>query len=160
MARRSLQVIEDIDEAIKALGLQLRERRKALGISSVTMTEAAGLSRMTLHRVERGEAGVAMGAYMSVVAALGLKLELEERKKRKQTRAENFELPQKIRIDDYKQLKRLAWQIKKNKTISAKQALDLYERNWRHVDKKAMEPEERRFLEALLAAFGRERLLV
>jgi len=119
------------------------------------------MSRVTLHRIERGEVSVAMGAYLAVIFALGLKIELADPQKRKQgPRALARTLPSKIRLAEYSQLKRLAWQLKGIKKISPKEALDLYERNWRHVDPKEMDSHEQEFLKALLAAFGRERLLV
>ena len=45
-----------------ALGEQLRAQRKRLGVSATTAAEAAGMSRVTLHRIERGEPSVTMGA--------------------------------------------------------------------------------------------------
>jgi transcriptional regulator with XRE-family HTH domain len=145
------------------LGQQLRDRRKSLDISAVTTAEAAGMSRITLHRIERGEASVAMGAYLSVVFALGLNLELVSpvgRQNRKRSPSLLPKLPKKIRLADYKQLKRLAWQLKGTKEITLQEALDLYERNWRHVDTKAMDARERELLRMLLAASGKDRLLV
>ena len=35
--------------------------------------------------------------------------------------------------------------------LSPADALTLYERNWRHIDRASMEPAERAFLQALLA---------
>ncbi len=161
MPARSPQLTVNIEKNIHELGRMLRDRRKKLGVSAIATAEASGMSRITLYRIERGEASVTMGAYVSVIFALGLELALSDRpsNKRKNNSALQ-EVPQKIRLTDYKQLKRLAWQIKGNKEISPKEALDLYERNWRHVDTKAMDPGEQRFLNALLAMFGRERLLV
>lgn len=119
------------------------------------------MSRITLHRIERGEASVAMGAYLSVIFALGLTVQLVDPQSQKRKRdLLDQEPPKKIRLADYKQLKRLAWHLKDTKEISPKEALDLYERNWRHIDAKAMDAHEQKLLEMLLAAFGRERLLV
>ena len=50
---------------LAALGLAIRVRRKALGVNATTAAQAAGLSRVTLHRIERGEPAVTMGAWMS-----------------------------------------------------------------------------------------------
>jgi hypothetical protein len=36
------------------------------------MAERASISRMTLHKVEKGEPGVAMGAYATVLFVLGM----------------------------------------------------------------------------------------
>ncbi len=151
-------------KALHLLGEQLRNRRKALQVTAVTAAEAAGISRMTLYRVERGDPSVTFGAYFAVVSALGLEVKFFDpvtsglRPSREKGKKKS--LPTKIRVADYAQLKRLAWQIKKSARISQQEALDLYERNWKHVDLKSMEPHEREFLEDLMAALGRERLLV
>jgi hypothetical protein len=113
---------------------------------------------MTLYRIERGEPSVVIGGYLSVASALGLQLEL--RGGRNPGRQALPKPPSKIRLADYPQLRRLAWQLKGTTELTAKEALDLYERNWRHVDAQAMDEQERKLIEGLLAAFGRERLLV
>ncbi len=146
-------------KALRKLGQIIRDRRKDLQISSVATAEAAEVSRVTLHRIERGEASVSVGAYMSVIMALGLEIELQNPDKLK-TRKQIPKLPRKIRIGKYRQLKKLAWQLKGTKELSPQEALELYERNWRHVDIKKLDLDEKEFIDNLLAAFGRERLLV
>jgi len=59
-----------------ALGQQIRTRRKALGLSATVAAEAAGLSRVTLHRMEKGAPAVTMAAYLNVMVALGLDFSL------------------------------------------------------------------------------------
>lgn len=161
MPAKAPSLTANLKKILRTVGQQVRDRRKLLGISASATAEAAGLSRVTLYRIEQGEASVAMGAYLSVIFALGLTIELAALRGSQQKRkVPTRKIPSKIRIADYKQLRRLAWQIKETKEISPQEALDLYERNWRHVDMKAMETREQKFLEDLLAAFGRERLLV
>lgn len=159
MPAKSPSLSKTLEKTLRGLGQRLRDRRKELGISATTVAEAAGMSRVTLYRIEKGEASVAMGAYLNAVSALGLSLELEDQRG-PQRKSAARELPKKIRLADYKQLKRLGWQLKDTKEISPIEALDLYERNWRHVDVKAMDPREKKFLAMLLAAFGKGRLLV
>lgn len=123
------------------------------------------MSRVTLHRIESGESSVAVGAYLSLTLALGLKIDLTEGEgpepnRRHELLDPNSKILKKIRISDYKQLKRLAWQMKDTQEISPKEALDLYERNWKHVDTENMEKKEKELLRALLTLFGRGRLLV
>lgn len=69
-----------IDSAAQArlhqLGEQVRLQRKALRISATAAAEAAGMSRVTWHRIEKGEPSVTMGAYMNAMVALGLELRL------------------------------------------------------------------------------------
>jgi transcriptional regulator with XRE-family HTH domain len=145
-----------LEKALRELGAQLRAQRKRLGVSATTTAEAAGMSRVTLHRIERGEPSVAVGAYLSVASSLGLKLVLDAASDRRKKPAP----PSKIRIADYPTLKKLAWQLKGAKELSPQDALDLYERNWKHVDPEDLDERERQLLESLLSAFGRERLLV
>jgi hypothetical protein len=116
---------------------------------------------MTLYRIERGEASVTLGAYFAVAHALGAQLEVTDTNTRaSSSRKAAAQLPSKIRVADHSQLKRLAWQLKEAKEITPKEALEIYERNWRHVDLKKMSLREQELLKALLVAFGRERLLV
>lgn len=154
-----------LEKQLRELGSRIREKRKALGVSAVATAESAHMSRVTLHRIERGEPSVAMGAYLNIVNVLGLSFELVNPLFKKQLQNESpaktkAKLPAKIKIANYKQLKKLAWQLKKDQEITPQEALDLYERNWRHMDTKSLDAKEKKFLQNLLIAFGRERLLV
>lgn len=60
-----------IDQLI-ALGQEIRAKRKALKISATTLAQAAGMSRITVHRIEAGEPAVTMGAYSNAMMALGM----------------------------------------------------------------------------------------
>ena len=66
-----------------ALGKRIRAHRKLHKVSAVSAAEAAGMSRVTLHRIERGEPSVTMGAYMSATAALGLQLDMTDPQERR-----------------------------------------------------------------------------
>ena len=52
------------------------------------------------------------------------------------------------------QLKRLAWQVHGAETLRPAEALDIYERNWRHVDKAALQAHERALIDALRHGVG------
>jgi hypothetical protein len=96
-----------------------------------------------------------MGAYLSALSALGLSLQVQEPEA---TYASA--LPAAVRLDDYPALKQLAWQLPGVTEISPAQALDLYERNWRHLDREGLAPQERRLIQALVDELGGGRLLV
>lgn len=148
---------------LTALGGRLRAHRKALRVSATTTAEAAGISRVTLHRIERGEQSVTMGAYAAVIAALGLDLALVDPGSSADRSAPKKPLPKRIKLADYAQLRRLAWQrgdTSKATTVTPKDALALYERNWRHVDRAAMTDAERELLQRLVDEIGGGRLLV
>ena len=93
---------------LNRLGAQITARRKVLRIRAQICAEVAGISRVTLHRIEKGEPSVNIGAYMQVCEALGLRLTLSPLVDQKMD--DNLgdpEMPY-IRIKDYPQLKALA----------------------------------------------------
>lgn len=113
------------------------------------------MSRVTLHRVERGEPSVTMGAYLSVMSALGLGLDARDPET-----PQAWQLPAVVKLGDYPALQQLAWQLPGVTELSPTQALDLYERNWRHLDRTRLQPQERRLIQALADELGGGRLLV
>ena len=54
------------------LGDDIRDARLRRRIRTVTLAERALISRTTLHRIERGDPGVSMGKYSTVLFVLGL----------------------------------------------------------------------------------------
>ncbi|NRF67603.1 helix-turn-helix domain-containing protein [Aquincola sp. S2] len=145
---------------LSALGEAIRAHRKRQKVSAVTAAEAAGVSRVTLHRIERGEPSVTMGAYLNALTAIGLELALHDPLALAPVRADGDDLPAVIQLDDYPQLKQLAWQVHDATELSPEEALNLYERNWRHLDQRSLDPRERALLRALVVRFGGGRLLV
>ena len=62
-------------DQLTALGNAIRIQRKKLKVTVVTAAESAGLSRVTWHRIEKGEPSVSAGAYFSaLVPSLDYKL--------------------------------------------------------------------------------------
>ena len=143
---------------LQALGAQLRARRKALKVSSTAVAEAAGMSRVTLHRIEKGEPSVAGGAWANAMAALGLTLLARNTEHTHTSGASPADLtewiPVRVRLADYPQLKALAWQVHGTDALSPLEALSIYERNARHLDTAAMSPAEQALLRALDAGLG------
>lgn len=140
-----------------ALGQQIRIHRKTLRISATTAAEAAGVSRVTLHRIEKGEPAVTMGAYANAMAALGLNFGLvapAELIESHDVASREGWIPARIRLTDYPQLRQLAWQVHGAETLSPTEAWDIYERNWRHVNEQALTVHEQQLIDALRLAFG------
>lgn len=114
------------------------------------------MSRVTLHRIESGEPSVTMGAYLNAASALGIVIGVVP-----PTPAGSKPiLPAEIRLADYPQLSQLAWHIPGATTVTPQEALDIYERNWRHVDREKMNAQETALLDALVTGIGKGRLLV
>jgi transcriptional regulator with XRE-family HTH domain len=142
---------------LQALGMQIRARRKQLGISANALAEAAGLSRVTLHRIEKSAPAVTMAAYLNVIAALGLDLGFTPppvTDKAPSNTDYTGWIPARVRLVDYPQLRQLAWQLQSVDTLTPTEALGIYERNWRHVDVSALEPREQQLVDALRLGLG------
>ncbi len=145
---------------LQAVGGQLRARRKRLGVNAATAAQAAGMSRVTLHRIERGEPSVTMGAYFNAAAALGLELGVTGEPVGAAANIRRASAGHLIRLATYPQLKHLAWQFQRSAEVTPEQALSLYERNWRHVDQDTLASDERALIQDLVATLGGGRLLV
>ena len=145
-------------EHLRQLGEAIRGRRKALRISATAAAESAGMSRVTWHRIEKGEASVTIGAYLNALAVLGLELHtVDPSGERSVTdHAPEPSLPLRIRPSQYPQLGQLAWQVHGTDELTPREALDIYERNQRHLDIATLDPRERELLQALQQVFAGE----
>lgn len=62
---------------LESLGERLRLARKRRRISAVLMAQRVGISRDTLHRLERGDPVVSLGTYLRLLRVLGLDADLD-----------------------------------------------------------------------------------
>ena len=62
----------EIVERIKELGYRVRLARTRRGMSIVEVADKAGINRNTLNALELGKPGIGLGAYVTVLWALGL----------------------------------------------------------------------------------------
>jgi hypothetical protein len=58
-----------------------------------------------------------------------------------------------VRLPDYPQLRALAWN-RTDEYLPAREAFQLYERNWRFVEPGRLDPEERALIDRLKVRFG------
>ena len=149
------------------LGAQITARRKVLRVRAQSCAGAAGISRVTLHRIERGEPSVNVGAYLQVCDVLGLQLallplglqEAEGKQENRPKRGSNLDMPH-LRIKDYPQLKALAWQLNEEEYLTDAEAMSIYERNKRFLDLEHLDDHERALMQRLANTIGMEQLLV
>ena len=66
-----------VKRALRKLGADLRDGRRRRRIPTALMAERASISRMTLNKLERGDPGVSMGSYATVLFVLGMTARLE-----------------------------------------------------------------------------------
>lgn len=148
---------EKITNRAIGIGKQIRAQRKSLGVNATTAAEAAGMSRVTWYRIEKGMTSITLGAFLSTLDVLGLDLKINPATTRTYNTDDNSNnaqsVPVHIVLADFPQLKHLAWQVHGIDVLSPREALTIYERNWRHLDLEAMEPNERNLVNALQQIF-------
>lgn len=57
---------------LESLGNDIRVARLRRNLTAENIAERAGISRLTVHRIENGSPSVAIGSYLQVLVALGL----------------------------------------------------------------------------------------
>jgi transcriptional regulator with XRE-family HTH domain len=141
--------------SLTEIGLQIRQRRKSFKITANAAAEAAGISRVTLHRIEKGEPSVSMGAYLSVLSVLDLSLSVAVKEHADiETGIDRVGwLPARIPLADYPQLKELGWHIQGVDELSPLEAHSIYERNKRFLEEDKFSDSERALIESLRVAF-------
>jgi transcriptional regulator with XRE-family HTH domain len=70
--RASIVLPIPVRRALLKLGQDIRDARRRRRIPVQIAAERASISRMTLLKIEKGEPGVAMGSYATVLFVLGL----------------------------------------------------------------------------------------
>lgn len=150
----------DLEAQAKRLGATLRARRKTLGISMTAAAEAAGMSRVTWHRLEKGEMTVAWGSMLAAARVLDMALSIDEigvgAEKVASAPDPKAWIPLQIRLADYPGLRGLAWQIREGLDwLSPREAWEIYERNRRHLDTANLSTAERALIDGLQQTFDR-----
>jgi transcriptional regulator with XRE-family HTH domain len=140
-------------EFLASLGQRILLQRKKLKVAAESVALAAAISRITLHRIEKGEPGVSMGAYISVIIVLGLNLSIQEVAP-KLNDAEEEKNPCEIAIKDYPQLKLISWQLKDDAVLNALEAKNMYERNQKYILFNEMTEHEKKLIKQLGVEFN------
>ena len=78
MARTLPPLLPRLARVLRALGDRVRQARLRRAYPAETVAQRAGITRMTLMRVERGDPAVALGLYARVLQALGLEADLDQ----------------------------------------------------------------------------------
>ena len=76
MASRRI-IPSEVSDRIRELGYRIRLARTRRSMSIAEVAAKAGINRNTLNALELGKPGVALGAYITVLWALGLDKTLE-----------------------------------------------------------------------------------
>lgn len=170
-------------------GERLRKARLRRRLSAAWVAQAAGVSRVTVHRAEAGAPAITVGTIVKIMGALDLAHDLAllarddsaghamQDARLPQRRAANpaspantanrhtanpsVKPPGPVALARFPQLRQLAWQLGPDALeLSATDAFALYERQWRHVDQAAMPAHERALVKRLTATLGHGVMLV
>jgi transcriptional regulator with XRE-family HTH domain len=163
-------------QLLAELGERLRKARLRRRLTAQAVAREAGISRMTLSRLEGGDPAVTIGTVIKVMGVVGLAGDMallarddklgrlvqdEQLPPRRAAAARTGVPPRRIRIDRYPQLRQIGWHLGPAKReLEAQEAFALYERNWRHVDQAAMSAQERELVRKLTDTYGKGVLLV
>jgi transcriptional regulator with XRE-family HTH domain len=140
------------EQWLRALGQRLREGRKDMGVSAIAAAQAAGVSRVTWHRMEAGAPSVAAGSYARALDALGLAQGVEASSA--PTGRPPGSIPTRIKVGDYPELRAIAWSLQPGTLLTPRQVLALYERNARHLETAALTDAERTLINDLQEALA------
>lgn len=74
MSKKQLEPIAPLPvrRALRKLGQDIRDARLRRRIPTMIMAERASISRTTLSKVEKGDPGVSLGSYATVLFVLGM----------------------------------------------------------------------------------------
>lgn len=139
---------QNANEWAHLLGRRIVETRRSLGLSVVAAAEAAGMSRITWHRLERGHAASSMANFAAALAVLGLPLGDPTGPAAADASSVGHAgwIPSRIDPSRYPQLQALAWHVATGVMLTPAEALSIYERNERHIDTGALSEEERQLI--------------
>src|SRR5258706_2529231 len=77
MAKKTAPLLPVSQQLLRQLGDRLRLSRLRRRLTAAQVAERSGMAPMTLRSVERGGAGVTIGAYAAVMQVLGIEKDLE-----------------------------------------------------------------------------------
>ena len=155
MKKKIEKISDDAVSQLADIGQLIMQHRKSFKITANAAAETAGISRVTLHRIEKGESTVSMGAYLNVMSALDLNLHLSAKTDIGNTANAGSvgKLPVRLSLSDYPQLKELAWHVQGVDELSLVEAHSIYERNKRFLDTENLSDSEQELIELLGVAF-------
>ena len=156
MKKKIEKISDDAVSQLADIGQLIMQHRKSFKITANAAAETAGISRVTLHRIEKGEPTVSMGAYLNVISALDLNLHLSAKTDIGNTANAGSigKLPVRLSLSDYPQLKELAWHVQGVNELSLVEAHSIYERNKRFLDTENLSDSEQELIELLGVAFA------
>ena len=154
MPSKSIYTPEHLLVQLQMMGQQIKDTRKSLKLSAALVAESAGMSRTTLHRIEKGETSITMGSYLAAMDVVGLQLTINEKSKTAEPNTAETVLPAIINLVDYPGFRQLAWQLSADAQITPQDLAALYERNHRHLDIQLLSMQELDMLQKVVGGIN------
>lgn len=157
---------------LSELGERLRLARLRRKLSAQAVADAAGITRVTLHRLESGAPAATLGTLSKVMDALGMAGDLMLLVRDDHAGQQLLDatlparrapaLPREIRLHELPHLREVAaWHLPDADTrLTPQEAFNLYERHWRHIDPEKITGKEATLLRKLTRTVGKGVLLV
>lgn len=76
MAQKKRTLFPRHERILAQVGENIRLARKRRKLTTIQVSERAGIDRTTLYHIEKGSASVSMGAYFNTLRVLGLQEDL------------------------------------------------------------------------------------
>lgn len=166
MPAKAAPLADDLQQLWAQVSDRVRAARLRRNMTAEQVAREAGITRVTLNRLEQGDPSVTVATFLKVLDSLRLSQDLADvaEDARRRTPGERLpprRLPTRIRVDAYPQLRQIAWHLSESgATLTPKEALELYERNWRHIDQDRVMPKERALIKKLVDSVGKGVMLV
>ena len=77
MPRKPPIIFPQEQRLVTELGVRIKLARLRRKLSSVVVAQRSGISRASLYKVEKGDAGATLGTYFRVLTALGLENDIQ-----------------------------------------------------------------------------------
>lgn len=77
MAGKTVVLMPDAQQKLNKMGNNIKKARLRRNISIEVLAESARISKGTLYAIEKGTSTVSIGAYVTVLTALGMEKDLE-----------------------------------------------------------------------------------
>jgi transcriptional regulator with XRE-family HTH domain len=139
MVKVARPVSANVQPHFDELGTRLKGARIERRISLVEMANRTGISRDTLHRLERGDPSISIAALLNVLGVLGLEAELDQVAARFRTRREARPIDPQVLIDFAERdwsavtaLKTAAW-LKRRQRLGPRDSFRISDDLRRHV---------------------------
>ena len=154
------KTIQDIGQStiefLNDIGCKVQQFRKSHNLTQAILAESLEVDRRTLAKLERGDPSISLGTAFHIFNNLGFSVTVNSTSEQ-EAKAEAFDkhyLPIHIKLADYPVLKRCAWQLKAEDSVTPPVAYQLYQDKKSDFAKSNMSRKEQHLIGCLELVYG------